>query len=65
MLDRAAAVFKTLYMHKTKDRNGVLFDLSLNDRKFAIIGDMGINAAVPYDFWDSTKEIVINHFKNN
>jgi uncharacterized membrane protein len=64
VLDRAAVVFKTLSMHKTKERNGVLFYLSINDRKFAILGDVGINAVVPGDFWDSTKEIVINRFKN-
>jgi uncharacterized membrane protein len=63
VLDRAAAVFKTLSMHKTKDRNGVLFYLSISDRKFAIIGDIGINAVVPSDFWDTTKELVISHFK--
>jgi uncharacterized membrane protein len=63
VLDRAATVFKTLSMHKTKERNGVLFYLSVNDRKFAIIGDIGINAVVPADFWDTTKEIVISHFK--
>ena len=63
VLDRAAAVFKSLSMHKTEERNGVLFYLSISDRKFAIIGDVGINAVVPEDFWDSTKEIVINHFK--
>ena len=63
VLDRAAAVFKSLSMHKTKERNGVLFYLSISDRKFAIIGDIGINAVVPEDFWDTTKEIVINHFK--
>ena len=63
VLDRAASVFKTLSMHKTKERNGVLFYLSINDRKFAIIGDVGINKVVPADFWDTTKEIVINNFK--
>lgn len=63
VLDRAAGVFKSLSMHKTKERNGVLFYLSINDRKFAIIGDVGINAVVPEDFWDSTKETVISHFK--
>jgi len=63
VLDRAAAVFKTLAMHKTKERNGVLFYLSINDRKFGIIGDVGINKVVPADFWDTTKEIVINDFK--
>jgi uncharacterized membrane protein len=41
----------------------VLFYLSINDRKFALIGDIGINSVVPADFWDSTKEIVISHFK--
>ncbi len=63
VLDRAATVFKTLSMHKTKERNGVLFYLSVNDKKFAIIGDVGINAVVRSDFWDSTKELVISHFK--
>ena len=63
VLDRAASVFKTLAMHKTKERNGVLFYLSINDRKLAIIGDVGINQVVPPDFWDTTKEIVINDFK--
>jgi len=65
VLDRAAEVFKTLSMHRTKERNGVLFYLSITDHKFAIIGDVGINAVVPEDFWDSTKDIVLNHFKNN
>lgn len=63
VLDRAAAVFKTLSLHKTKERNGVLFYLSVNDRKFAIIGDVGINKVVPEGFWDSTKELIISHFK--
>ena len=34
------------------------------DKKFAIIGDQGINELVAPDFWDTTKEIVIAHFKN-
>ena len=52
MLDRAAWVFKKLGMHKTAERNGVLFYLAVDDRKFAIIGDAGINAKVPAGFWD-------------
>lgn len=63
VLERAATVFKSLSMHKTKERNGVLFYLSINDRKFAILGDVGINQVVPVDFWDTTKEKVIDHFK--
>jgi len=63
VLDRAVNVFKLLSLHKTKERNGVLFYMSVKDRKFAIIGDAGINAVVPKDFWDTTKETVLDHFK--
>lgn len=63
VLDRAAEVFKSLSLHKTKERNGVLFYVSVNDHKFAIIGDAGINALVPHDFWDVTKETVLDYFK--
>jgi uncharacterized membrane protein len=41
----------------------VLFYVSVTDKKFAIIGDQGINELVATDFWNATKEIVLNHFK--
>ena len=63
VLDRAAYTFEKLAMHKTELRNGVLFYLSVNDRKFAILGDAGINAVTPDNFWDEIKERVIGHFK--
>lgn len=63
VLDRAANYFVKLDMHKTKLRNGVLIYLATVDRKFAIIGDSGINHAVPADFWDKTKEAMFQHFK--
>jgi len=63
VLDRAAWLFKKLKMHETKDRNGVLIYLSVNDRKFAIIGDAGINKVVPEGFWNDNKEMMISHFK--
>jgi len=62
VLDRAAWLFKKLKMHETKDRNGVLIYLSINDRKFAIIGDAGINKVVPEGFWNENKEMMISHF---
>ncbi len=63
VLDRAAKYFHKLDMHKTKLRNGVLIYLATVDRKFAIIGDRGINKVVPANFWDDTKEDMLNHFK--
>jgi len=62
-LDRAATVFASLKMHKTKLRNGVLFYLSVKDHKFAILGDGGVNAVVPDDFWDNIKEMMQHKFK--
>ena len=56
VLDRAAYLFEYLGMHKTSQRNGVLFYLATKTRKFAILGDAGINAKVPDDFWDQIKE---------
>ncbi len=63
VLDRAAFVFKELEMHKTERRNGVLFYVSHEDRKFAILGDGGINAKVPQNFWKEIKEQLLTHFK--
>ena len=62
-LDRAAQVFAELGMHRTAQRNGVLFYLAWETRQFAVIGDSGINSAVPDDFWEVTKEAVLDHFR--
>jgi uncharacterized membrane protein len=63
VLDRAAYVFKKLDMHKTEQRNGVLFYLAVHDHKFAILGDAGINQLVPENFWDEIKELMLGYFK--
>lgn len=63
VLDRAAHVFADLGMQKTEARNGVLVYMAVEDHKFAIIGDAGINAKVEDDFWDLTKEKMLKHFK--
>ena len=62
VLDRAAWVFKTLKLHRTAQRNGVLIYLSTHDRKFAILGDAGINAVVPPGFWDEVKTTMLGCF---
>lgn len=62
-LERAQEVFYTLEMQHTKARNAVLFYVNVADKKFAIIGDEGINNVVANDFWNSTKDIVIENFK--
>jgi uncharacterized membrane protein len=63
VLDRAAWLFKKLGMDKTADRNGVLFYLALDDRKFAIIGDAGINSKVPEGFWNEISQHLGANFR--
>ena len=63
LMDHAAYVFEKLEMHKTELRNGVLFYVSVNPHGFAILGDVGINQKVANDFWDKTRNHVIENFK--
>lgn len=62
---RATQVFTKLKMHKTALKNGVLIYLAVKDKKFAIIGDEGINTKVPDDFWDNIKHNMQNAFSQN
>jgi uncharacterized membrane protein len=43
----------------------VLFYLAVIDRKFAVIGDAGINAKVPAGFWDEIRELLQENFREN
>lgn len=65
ILDRAATVFASLNMHKTKLRNGVLIYFAIKNKQFAILGDAGINQVVPENFWNEIKSVMENHFKNS
>jgi uncharacterized membrane protein len=64
VLDRSAYIFNKMGMHKTEKRNGVLFYLAVQNRRFAVIGDKGINAVVPEDFWDDLKNLLLNQFRD-
>jgi uncharacterized membrane protein len=62
-IDRAAEVFHFLKMDNTRERNGVLIYVAVESRVFVIFGDQGINEVVPDNFWDSTRDIMLKHFK--
>ncbi|MBI2269042.1 MAG: TPM domain-containing protein [Bacteroidetes bacterium] len=62
-MQKAVDVFAILKMQKTELRNGVLFYLAVQDRKFAILGDAGIHAVVPDNFWDNIKSEMQSYFK--
>jgi uncharacterized membrane protein len=63
-IDRAVEVFSMLKMENTKDRNGVIIYVAVKSKQFAIYGDQGINEKVAEDFWNTTKDIMLHHFKN-
>ena len=59
----ARKAFELLGMRETELHNGVLFFVSVEDRKFVILGDDGINEKVPDNFWDSVRDTVVGNFK--
>ena len=61
--DRAMEVFHLLKMDNTKESNGVLIYVAVEERQFVIYGDKGINDVVPPDFWESTKDEIVAEFK--
>ena len=63
IFERAMEVFHLLKMDNTKEDNGVLIYVAVDDRNFVIYGDKGINEVVPDDFWESTKDDIVAQFK--
>ncbi|MEO8415669.1 MAG: TPM domain-containing protein [Ginsengibacter sp.] len=65
-LDRAREIFAELKMENTKDRNGVLFYVALQDRQLAIFADSGIHKAVGEQYWkDIVSHILLFFNKEN
>ena len=54
----AAKVFRKLNIEKTEQRNGILFYFTLRTNRFAILGDLGIDEAVPDDFWEEVRDVM-------
>lgn len=63
-MERAASVFGYLGMDKTGQRNGVLIYLACQSKVFAIVGDKGINDAVPKNFWKDVSDMMSDRFRH-
>jgi len=61
---RAKEMFGKLEMHKTAEKNGVLFYLAVESRKLAIWAGEGINNKVPSHFWEDIIVAMIEEFKS-
>lgn len=62
--DHAMEVFHFLKMDNTKLQNGVLIYVAIDRREFVILGDKGINDVVSKDFWNTTRDHILEEFKN-
>jgi len=61
----AIKTFNRLEMYKTRHRNGVLIFVAFESRMFAILGDAGINAVVPENYWNDEKDVLLEYLKQN
>jgi len=61
--NRALEVFRMLKMFNTKQQNAVLIYVAVEDHKFVIYGDKGIDEVVPLNFWDATRNTMQEQFK--
>ncbi|AWL08475.1 MULTISPECIES: TPM domain-containing protein [Aquirufa] len=55
-IERSKVLFFQLGMNQTDLQNGVLVYLAIKDRKYAIIGDKGIDAHVSPEFWETIRD---------
>lgn len=65
VIARATQIFDKLKMGETELKNGVLFYVAFKDKKFAILGDYGIDNKVPDGFWNNIKDEMASLFKKD
>ncbi|MUU79729.1 TPM domain-containing protein [Winogradskyella endarachnes] len=63
IFEHAVEVFYNLKMDNTREQNGVLIYVAVENKSFVIYGDTAINAVVDKNFWNSTRDIIASHFK--
>ena len=59
----AQGAFARLGMHRTRERNGVLFFVVPARRRLVLLGDEGIHARVGQAFWEQVTARVVERFR--
>lgn len=62
-MERALEVFHELKMDATAQRNGVLIYVAVASKQFTICGDKGIHEKVTANFWEGTKDLMQQYFR--
>lgn len=60
----AEKTFERLGMTKTAARNGVLLFIACEEQNFVILGDSGIDARVPANFWNDIASNLNHRFRH-
>ncbi len=60
---QAAKAFNHLGMDDTEQHNGVMIYFAVEDQRFAILADRGINEVVPAGFWNDIAQQMSERFK--
>lgn len=63
VVTQAEAIFLKLGMHRTHEQNGTMIYLAVENREFAIIGDIGIHQKVGDTFWQNIRNGVQAKFQ--
>jgi uncharacterized membrane protein len=61
-MEAAARWFERLGMKATRERNGILIYIAVDERAFAVVGDEGIHGKVGPAFWDALRDILRDAF---
>ncbi len=62
---RGREIFEKIGMTNTALRNGVLVLLGVADCQVVILGDEGIDRAVPPNFWQDTLSLMTSYFRED
>jgi len=63
-VDRAREIFLQLRMTETKQRNGTLIYVAVDDHQAAVFGDEGIHQKVGQSYWEAEVSKMMIHFKH-
>ncbi|HRU39181.1 MAG TPA: TPM domain-containing protein [Candidatus Goldiibacteriota bacterium] len=58
----ARAAFMRMGLSDSAEKNAILFFIGVKDRKFAVLGDDGINEKVPGGFWEKIRDAALARF---
>jgi uncharacterized membrane protein len=63
--ERTIEIFKRLKMQHTRERNGVLIYIAMDDHKFSIFGDEGIHKKLGFSFWHDEAATLKSYFERD